>query len=60
VLKTLAGAATCALDPKTGNIYEMTAEYGPPATRPAGAPAPRGGGRGPMIAGSFQILVMGK
>jgi YVTN family beta-propeller protein len=60
VVKTVALARTCALDPKTGNIYEVTAEYGPPAAPAAGAPAPRGGGRGPMVAGSFQILVIGK
>jgi DNA-binding beta-propeller fold protein YncE len=63
-------AKTLTLDPKTGNIYSITAEYGPtpaPTAPPAGAaPPPSGapafmrGPRPPMIPHSFQILVIGK
>jgi len=72
---TPARAKTITLDTKTGNLYLITAEYGPtPAApaQPAAAPAaPAAGGppgappfmrgpRAPMIPGSFQILVVGK
>ena len=64
---TPARAKTLTLDPKTGNIYTITAEYGPvpaqPATGttpPAGAPPYMRGPRAPMIPHSFQILVIGK
>ena len=67
-------AKTITLDSKTGNLYLITAEYGPapaPATPPAaaappaggppsGAPASPRGPRAPMIPGSFKILVVGK
>lgn len=60
-LQTMVGAKTLTLDSKTGHIFTMTAEYGPPPTPsaapaqpPAGAPAggpagagPGGDGRGP-------------
>jgi len=65
-LKTMAGAKTLTLDPKTNHIFTMAAEYGPapaPAAQPpAGAPQGRGGrgGRGPMLPDSFSILVVGK
>ncbi|HEY5056377.1 MAG TPA: hypothetical protein VII58_09465, partial [Acidobacteriaceae bacterium] len=74
-VKTPAGAKTITLDPKTGHLYLMAAEYGaPPAppTPPAGAaPAPAGPGgpggpgggfrrRGPLVPGSFSIIVVGK
>jgi DNA-binding beta-propeller fold protein YncE len=69
-VKTPTRAKTITLDPKTGHLYLMTAEYGPPpsppAAPPAGAPAPGppGGGfrgpRAPMLSGSFSILVVGK
>ncbi|HXE07723.1 MAG TPA: hypothetical protein VN612_07495 [Acidobacteriaceae bacterium] len=69
-VKTPPGAKTITLDTKTGHLYLDTAEYGPPPT-PSAAPdagaaggAPRGAGfrprRGPMVAGSFSILVVGK
>ena len=48
---TQIGARTIALDPRSGRLYLPAAEYGP---RPAG------GGRPPMIPGSFKILVVGK
>lgn len=63
---TPARAKTLTLDPKTGNIYMITAEYGPtPAAStqpppPPGAPAWMRGPRPPMIPDSFQILVIGK
>jgi hypothetical protein len=57
-LQTAAGAKTLALDTKTNHVLTMTAEFGPPAANappgPAGRPA-----RGPMIAGSFSILMVG-
>lgn len=70
---TPARAKTLTLDTKTGNIYSITAEFGPVPTPPAGAtppppPPPGAGGppawmrgpRAPMIPHSFQILVIGK
>jgi len=68
-LKTMVGAKTLTLDPKTNHILTMAAEYGPPpappAAAPAGAAAPQGRGgrgpaRGPMLPDSFSILVVGK
>ena len=62
-------AKTITLDTKTGNLYLITAEYGPtpaaPSAPPAGAspdnrPAFMRGPRPPMIPHSFQILVVGK
>lgn len=51
---TMPSAKTLTLDTKTGNILLIAAEFGP-------APAGAGGrGRGPMVAGSFSILVVGK
>jgi len=64
---TPARAKTLTLDPKTGQIYLITAEYGPvppppahPAPLPAGAPAWARNPRPPMIPQSFQIVVVGK
>jgi hypothetical protein len=58
-LPTLAGAKTLALDTKTGHIFTMAADFAPPAPGaplgPAGRPA-----RGPMIPGSFSIVMVGK
>ena len=53
-LETKTGARTMALDPKTNQIYLVTAEFGPPA-----ADAKKGA-RGPLLPGSFTILVAGK
>ena len=61
-------AKTLTLDPKTGRVFLITAEYGPvpPASAQAAAPLPPGAPawmrspRPPMIPGSFQILVVGK
>ena len=72
---TPARAKTITLDTKTGNLYLITAEYGPtPAAPPqppqaappsggppaGGPPAFMRGPRPPMIPGSFQILVVGR
>jgi DNA-binding beta-propeller fold protein YncE len=66
---TPARAKVLTLDPKTNQIFTITAEYGPvPAAPPAGAasnlppgaPAWMRGPRAPMIPHSFQILVIGK
>ena len=62
-LETMNGARTIALDTKTGHIFTMAQEYGPPppppANPPAGAPPGRGG-RAPAVPGSFTILMIGK
>jgi len=65
---TPARAKTITLDTKTGNLYLITAEYGPtpaPPAQPAGAAPtaagpPMRGPRAPMIPHSFQILMVGK
>ncbi|MFZ0336732.1 MAG: hypothetical protein WAL45_01780 [Terracidiphilus sp.] len=67
---TPARAKTITLDTKTGNLFLITAEYGPtptPPAPPAGAAPPAGGPpafmrgpRPPMIPHSFQILEVGK
>ena len=59
------GARTHTLDPKTGNLYTITMEFGPtptapPADLPANAPAWMRRPRPPMIPHSFQIVVIGK
>ena len=56
-LQTMTGARTSTLDSKTGHIILIGAEFGPPT-----APAQPGGrgGRGPLLPGSFSILVVGK
>jgi hypothetical protein len=68
-VKTPVRAKTLTLDTKTGKIFLITAEYGPapaPAAAPDGAPAgaarPGGGrgARGPMVPGSFSIVVVGR
>jgi len=59
MLETPPGAKTMTLDTKTNHIFTMTAEYQPAAPNappgPAGRPA-----RGPMVPGSFSILMIGK
>jgi len=56
-LKTMPTAKTLTLDPKTGHILLIAAEFGPPTP-----PAQPGGraGRGQMVPDSFSILVVGK
>jgi hypothetical protein len=58
-LETIPGAKTLALDTKTNHLLTMTAEFGPaPANAPPG-PAGRPA-RGPMVPGSFSVLMVGK
>jgi DNA-binding beta-propeller fold protein YncE len=64
-LKTMTGAKTLTLDPKTGHILLIAAEYGPPPAAPATPPPADKGGRGrggraPMLPDSFSIIVVGK
>lgn len=59
VLPTMPGAKTLALDSKTNHLFTMSAEFEPaPANAPPG-PAGRPP-RGPMVPGSFSILMVGK
>lgn len=63
-------AKTITLDTKTGNLFLITAEYGPTPAQPApeptaarpagGPPAFMRGPRPPMIPHSFQIIEVGK
>lgn len=58
-LQTMVGAKTLALDTKTNHLLTMAAEFGPPA--PDAKPGPAGRPpRGPMLADSFSILMIGK
>ncbi|HEY3382650.1 MAG TPA: hypothetical protein VGK32_12825 [Vicinamibacterales bacterium] len=64
-LQTMVGAKCLTLDTKTNHILTMAAEYGPPPPPPppADAAAPAAGRRpvrGPMLPGTFTILVVGK
>ncbi len=55
-VQTKVSAKTLTLDSKTNQILLIAADFAPPATPPpAGRP-----GRGPMVADSFSILVVGK
>ena len=58
-LQTMRGARTMALDTKANHVLTVTADYEPPSANappgPAGRPA-----RGPMLPGSFSILMVGK
>jgi YVTN family beta-propeller protein len=53
---TQSGARTMALDPKTHEIYLVTAEFAPPPAATADNPHPRGG----MVPDSFVVLVFGR
>jgi DNA-binding beta-propeller fold protein YncE len=55
-VKTMPSAKTLTLDRKTNRIIVIGAEFGPPATPPAGGRA----GRGALVPDSFSILVIGK
>jgi DNA-binding beta-propeller fold protein YncE len=50
------GARTMALDPKTHQVYLVTAEFTPPPGATTENPRPRPG----MVPGSFTVLVVGK
>lgn len=58
-VKTAPVAKTITLDSKTGNLLLVAAEFGPPPPPP---PTPQGRWprRGPMVPGSFSIMVVGK
>lgn len=58
-VKTVNGARTMECDTTTHTLYSVTADFGPPP--PPDANNPNAGGRfrrGPMIAGSFRLLVI--
>jgi DNA-binding beta-propeller fold protein YncE len=61
-VQTPIGAKTLTLDAKTGHVLLIAAEYGPPPAPAAGAPAgpPGRPRRGPMLPGSFSVIVVGK
>ncbi len=58
-LTTMPSAKTLTLDSKTNRILLIAAMFDPP---PAGTPPPSNGrvARGPLVAGSFSILMVGK
>lgn len=53
-------AKTITLDPKTGHLFLITAEYGPPPADAAASARPGRPARGPIVPGSFSILEFGK
>jgi DNA-binding beta-propeller fold protein YncE len=55
-LKTERGARTMALDPKTHQIYLVTAKFGPPPAATAAQPHPRPS----ILPDTFEVLVVGK
>ncbi|MEP6836375.1 MAG: YncE family protein [Gemmatimonas sp.] len=54
---TFAGAKTIAVDPSKHRAYVFTPEYGPAPAPAAGAPAGRGGARGPITAAWFISII---
>lgn len=66
-VRTQTGAKTSTLDSGTNRIYLITAEFSPPTPEPTsaagqgpGSPRPEWRRRGPMVPGSFTILVVGR
>jgi DNA-binding beta-propeller fold protein YncE len=62
-VETHPGARTMTVDPKTGHVLLIVADYGPtPDAPPAGAPAGPGGRfrPRPMVPGSFSVIEVGK
>jgi hypothetical protein len=58
-LVTMKGAKTLALDTRTNHIFTETAEFQP--APPNAAPGPGGRpARGPMVPGSFTVLMVGR
>jgi hypothetical protein len=55
-IPTQARARTMTLDPKTHQIYLVTAEFGPAPAPTAQQPRPRA----PMVPGTFTLLIMSK
>lgn len=63
-VQTHPGARTMTVDPKTGHVFLIVADFGPtpPPAPPAGAP-PAPGGRfrpRPLIPGSFSVIEVGR
>jgi hypothetical protein len=58
-LETMPGAKTIVLDTETSHLFTMAAEFGPPPPNAQPGPAGRPP-RGPMIPGSFSVLMVGK
>lgn len=56
-VQTPRGAKTLTLDRKTNHILLIAAEYGPAVAPAAGGGRPR---RGPLVPGSFSVVVVGK
>lgn len=56
-LDTMNGARTIAFDSKTNHIFTMSQERGPAPAQPPGGGRGRGG---PVVPGSFTILMIGK
>src|SRR3954471_2380038 len=59
------GARTVAFDSKTGHLFAMASEVGPPPPPPPAGTPPAGGrgagaGRGTAVPGSFTIIMVGK
>ena len=59
-MQTKVGAKTLTLDSKTNHVLLITADFGPPSAPAAGAPPPGHARRGPMLPGTFSVLVAGK
>lgn len=59
-VETMSNAKTLTLDRKTNHLFLIAAEYGPPPATPRPGGPPGGIVRGPMVAGSFSILEVGK
>jgi len=62
-VQTHPGARTMTVDPKTGHVLLIAADYGPaPEAPPAGAPAGPGGRfrPRPLVPGSFSVIDVGK
>ena len=59
---TPTGAKTLTLDAKTGHVVLIAAEFAPPPALAAGAPAglPGRPRRGPMVPGSFAVVIVGR
>ena len=55
-LATQRGARTMTFDPKTHNVFLITAEFGPPPAPTAERPRPRPS----IVPGSFTLLIVGK
>jgi YVTN family beta-propeller protein len=55
-LPTMKGARTMALDPATGKLYTVTAQFGPTPAATAATPRPRPS----VVPGSFTVLVIGR